>query len=72
MELLRKRNRDSKKEQGGVGTLMAMRPTEEGGEKPTHNDVTWMADLIDSAREEPVWAIRIPTPCCAWMWAVGW
>ena len=47
VELFRKRNRDSKKEQGGVGTLMAMRRTEEGERKPTHSDVTWQADIMD-------------------------
>ena len=40
LELFRKRNRDSKKEQGGVGTLMAKRPTEEGGERPAQSDAT--------------------------------
>ena len=45
--LFRKRNKDTKKEQGGVGTPMAMRPTEEGGEKPTHSDATCQMDLID-------------------------
>lgn len=55
VELFRKRNRDSKKEQGGVGTLMAMRPTEEGGEKPTHADATWVMDLVDmSSRGQSV------------------
>ena len=47
VELFRRRARDSKKEQGGVGTLMAKRPTEEGDEKPTHSDATWQMDLID-------------------------
>ena len=53
VELFRKRNRNSKKEQGVVGTLMAMRPTEEvdeGGnrvQKPTHADATWVIDFID-------------------------
>ena len=52
VELFRKRNRDSKKEQGGRGTLMAMRPTEEVDERgnhvqrPTHADVTWVIDLV--------------------------
>ena len=47
LEAFEKRNRDTKKEQGAVGTLMAMRRTEEGERKPTHSDVTWQMDIMD-------------------------
>ena len=46
-EVFERRSRDTKKEEGGVGTLMAMRRTEEGERKPTHSDVTWQMDIMD-------------------------
>ena len=45
-EIFERRNRDTKKEEGGVATLMAMRRTEEGESKPTHSDVTWQMDIM--------------------------
>ena len=47
LEIFRRRQRDTKKEQGAVGTQMAMRATQEGNAKPTHSDVTWQMDLMD-------------------------
>ena len=47
LEVFERRNRDTKKEEGGVATLMAMRRTEEGERKPTHSDVTWQMDIMD-------------------------
>ena len=47
LEVFKKRNKESVRQQGGVGTLSAMRRTEGGDNKPTHADVTWQGDLLD-------------------------
>ena len=47
LEIFKRRHRDTKKEQGAVGTQMAMRTTQEGNAKPTHSDVTWQMDQMD-------------------------
>ena len=46
-ELFAARNRNRKREQGGVATLTAMRRTEDGERKPSHAQVTWQADIMD-------------------------
>ena len=51
-QLFEARNRNRKREQGGVATLTAMRRTEDGRRKPSHAFVTWQADVLDMSTRE--------------------